>query len=291
MRFFPFKHPMLSTLYIILSILVTQLPTSCKKKALETIQDSNAPAEETPPSVEEPSIINPTPGRDTIQVGSSNGNPLTIDGKTLGIRPGTVIEIQEATYRTITIKNISGNTESPVIIRNDGVVTITEKMETDDIRHVIISGDGESTAEYGFRFRDVPYRAFVMSGIMDYITLKHIEFKNVTDYCISSNGGSSSLKYTGDADSRTNGFKILHCKFDNTGAVIFGGELNKDRDYGLFSDVEIAYNLFQNSNAGSLVIFANVEDFDIHHNTVDHVNAKNNDHNGIFFIQGNGHFH
>src|SRR5690606_20421593 len=55
--------------------------------------------------------------------------------------------------------------------------------------------------------------------------------------------------------------------------------------------VEIAHNLFQNSNAGSLIVFLNAEDFDVHHNIVNNVNTKNNNHNGIFHMQGNGHFH
>src|SRR5690606_35928566 len=84
---------------------------------------------------------------------------------------------------------------------------------------------------------------------------------------------------------------ILNCRFDNTGSVIFGGTLNKSEDTGLFKDVEIAYNVFQNTNKGSLVVFTNVEDFDIHHNIVNNVNAKNNNHNGIFHMHGNGNFH
>src|SRR5690606_28231726 len=156
-------------------------------------------------------------------------------------------------------------------------------------RHVTISGDGQPGTEYGFSFQDIPFRAIVMGGVMDFVTLKNIGFKNVTDYCISPTleRNSSNLRYTGTADSRTNEFKILNCKFDNTGSVVFDGTL----DRGLFKDVEIAYNLFQNTNAGFLVVFLDAEDFDVHHNIVNNVNTKNNNHNGVFHMQGNGHFH
>src|SRR5690606_32978219 len=55
--------------------------------------------------------------------------------------------------------------------------------------------------------------------------------------------------------------------------------------------VEIAHNTFHNSEAGNLVIFSNVQDYNIHHNIVEYVNQRNNAHNGIFLMHGNGHFH
>ena len=283
------KRSMLSILYISLSVFIIQFPTSCKKKAIETIEDPTEAVVEKPAAEKGPS------GEDLdeniITVGSSDGRTLTIDGKKLRIGAGTVINIKAGTYQTIIIKDITGVKDNPAIIRNSGVVTITERMTTDNIRHVTISGDGEPTAEYGFRFRDIAYRALVMSGVMDFVTLKQLDFKNVVDYCISSNNSNNSLKYTGTSDSRTTGFKILNCRFDNTGSVVFGGNLNKSEDSGLFKDVEIAHNLLQNSNAGSLFQFSNVEDFDVHHNIVNNVNTKNNNHNGIFHMQGNGNFH
>jgi hypothetical protein len=133
-----------------------------------------------------------------------------------------------------------------------------------------------------------------MNGKMSGVTLKSMSFKNVADYCIAgekSNG--TGLLYDGTAATRTENFKILNCFFDNTGAISFGGNLYKDsgEDSGLYKDIEIAYNTFQNTDAGSICSFTNVQDYNIHHNVINNLNPTNNNHNGIFFMQGNGKFH
>lgn len=248
------------------------------------------------PNDPKPDDDNDSPPSDkiVIRVGSAAGGNVEIDGKVLSIDANTIVEIESATYQTVTIKNITGTPEHPVIIRNHGAVIIKSMLQTNDIRHVEISGNNSPGIEYGFVFRDIPYRAVVMGGVMDAVTLKGISFENVANYCISpANYGnpSSSLDYIGTPTSRTNNFKILNCKFENTGPVVFGGELSKDKDKGLFKDLEIAHNIVQNSNAGSIFIFGNVENFNIHHNTLSNLNSTNNNHNGIFYMQGSGNFH
>src|SRR5690606_37441602 len=133
---------MLSIFQIFLYLLIIQFPTSCKKKALEiAVKPIEAVVDEptetdTTGTDDEDSADNDDNNPDTgvIVVGSSEGKALIIEGKQLDIGPGTEINIQAATYPTITIKNIKGAADNPVIIRNKGVVIIREKMETENIR-------------------------------------------------------------------------------------------------------------------------------------------------------------
>ena len=242
------------------------------------------------PPVEPP--VTPPSGT-VITVGTGSGD-LLIDGtgKTYGCN--TLIKIKAGTYGTIEIKNVQGTDGCPVAIKNGGQVYITSSMNTDNIKNVIISGDNTAGITYGFKFINIYYRAIVMNGNITGITLKSMSFKNVNNYCISGNGtNGDKLPYDGTANTTNKGFKILNCEFDNAGSVAFGGNLNKDNseDSGLFKDLEIAYNTFKNTDAGSLCSFTNVQDYNIHHNVVDNVNYTNNMHNGIFFMQGNGQFH
>lgn len=241
---------------------------------------------------------NPNTGTDVpadaiiLDLGLGQGN-LTIDGKTLKISDNTLIRVKGGDYKSITIKNILASSDKPVFIKNDGLVTISGSMQTDNISNVIISGDYKSDIKYGFSFSNISFRAIQMNGKMSGVTIKNMSFKDVRDYCISgekTNG--TSLPYDGTAASRIENFKILNCLFDHTGAISFGGNLyNGTEDSGLFKNVEIAYNMFQNSDPGTFCSFSNVQDYNIHHNVVNNVNLNNTNHNGVFFMQGNGSFH
>ncbi|SDJ56608.1 hypothetical protein SAMN04487898_103273 [Pedobacter sp. ok626] len=226
-------------------------------------------------------------------LGTGKGD-LVVDGTTLNFVKNSVVRIKGGTYNSILIKNINATESNPLLIKNDGLVMIKTILNTDNVNNLTISGDNVANLTYGFQFEDIAFRAISMNGKMNGVTIKNISFKNVADYVIAgekSNG--DAFPYNGSAESRTERFKVIYCKFDNTGPISFGGNLNKgnSEDSGLFKDVEIAYNSFSNTDAGTLCSFTNVQDYNIHHNTVDNVNQNNNNHNGIFYMQGNGKFH
>lgn len=236
-------------------------------------------------------LPNPDPGEQSVLVGTGSGN-LTIDSDRLNGTSATIIRIKAGTYTTITIRNLNGTPDKPITILNDGQVVVRNEMVTRNINNVVISGAGSNGLDYGFVFENLTYRAIRMGGKMTGVTVRNMSFKNVPNYCIAGESDNGSgLPYDGTANTRTERFKILYCLFDHTGTIIFGGELNTSEDTGFFKDVEVAYNIFKNSEAGSLVTFSNVQDYDLHHNTIDNVNQVNDNHNGIFYMQGNGHFH
>lgn len=268
---------------------------ACKKsEPLINEDNKEIPAQPEQPITPPTTPVTPTePDADATvyEFGRGSGS-LDIDGSTFTLASKAIIKIKSGTYTTINIVNIKGTENSPVYVKNDGQVIITQGMVTDNITNVVIAGDNNPNITYGFKFENISYRAVQFNGKMNGVTLKNLSFKNVNDYVISSKGNSEA-PYTGSADSRVERFKILNCSFDDAGQISLGGNLSKEsgQDSGFFKDVEIAFNEFKNTNVGSLCSFTNVQDYNIHHNTVNNVNPSNNNHNGIFSMQGNGTFH
>ncbi|TCC97275.1 hypothetical protein [Pedobacter hiemivivus] len=281
-----------SKMHLIICVLVL-LCAACKKNPIITEEPAVDIPATTPPVPSNPKPDpdpTPNPALINIEVGTGSGS-LTIDGATLNILPNTLVKIKSGNYNTITIRNITATVDKPVYVKNDGQVNISGSMQTNNISNVVIAGDNTSGITYGINFENISYRAIRFDGKMNNVTLKNMRFKNVGDYVMSAQ--SSGVQYTGSADTRTDGFKILYCMFDNAGTISMGGNYYKDsgEDTGLFKDVEIAYNTFQNSDWGSMCSFTNTQDYNIHHNVVNNVNPTANQHNGVFFMQGNGKFH
>jgi hypothetical protein len=277
------------------------LMSSCKKDGFRRRPQNNetpttaSPVTTAPVPVTAPASSYAVPADASIvDLGTGSGY-LVIDGSTLNITSNTFIRIKGGNYKGITIKNIPANTAKPVYIKNVGQVNISETMSIDNVSNVIIDGDYTSGLTYGFQFADISYRAITLNGKMSGVVLKSMSFSNVRDYCISGTpNNGNGFRYTGTAETRTDGFKILNCLFDNAGSIQFGGNISKDtgEDTGFYKDVEIAYNTFQNSPyVGTVCTFTNVQDYNIHHNEVNNINKNSDIHNGVFYMQGNGIFH
>src|SRR5690606_18680772 len=91
------------------------------------------------------------PDGEGVLVGNGSGN-LTITASTLSGSSSKTSRIRECTYSTITIQNIAGTADAPITITNAGLIAIRQVMETRDIDHVIISGNGSGNNDYGFTF-------------------------------------------------------------------------------------------------------------------------------------------
>jgi len=275
-----------SIMQFILCLLVI-LSAACKKRTAIDDQKIETPVITTPVNT----TPLPTPAvTPSYEVGTGSGN-LTIDGKSLDLSAIKLIRIKAGNYKTITIANITGTSAQPISIKNNGTVNISESMRLDALVNVVVAGDNSADITYGFNFNDISYRALTIQGRVNGLTIKGMNFSNAGDYVITSS--TNSLVYTGTAETRNQNFKILNCLFDGSNMISLGGNLNKDagEDTGLWKDVEIAYNIFQNSSPGSVCSFTNVQDYNIHNNVVNNINANNNNHNGVFFMQGNGKFH
>jgi hypothetical protein len=284
----------------ILAVLIAStMFMSCKKdgfrKRPENTTTTETPVTTTPVAVAAPASTYAVPADATIYDLGTGSGYLVIDGATLNIPSNSFIRIKSGNYKSITIKNILATSAKPVYIKNLGLVSSSESMTIENVSNLIIDGDNTAGITYGFTFSNISYKAISISGKMDGLILKSMSFTNIGDASISGEKNlGTDRRYDGTPATRTEVFKVLNCLFDNAGVISFGGNLNKDNneDSGFYKDVEIAYNTFKNSqDVGSVCSFTNVQDYNIHHNIVNNINANNNNHNGVFFMQGNGKFH
>lgn len=228
-----------------------------------------------------------------LVVGPDQGGNLIIDGQLTNFKEGTLITITEGKYNSIVIRNLSGTKGQPITVRNNNTVTISGSMKTESLNNVVIAGNGNENVKYGFVFVNFQHTAIDMGGEINGVVIQNMQFKNSNNYySIRGSGKNQTQDYNGSSNSRSEGLRILHCEFDNVGRISFGGELDKSKniDRGLFKDVEVAHNTFVNTNAGTVCEFLNVENYHVHHNTVNNINKSNNNHNGVFFMVGSGKF-
>ncbi|ETZ22611.1 hypothetical protein [Pedobacter sp. V48] len=273
------------TLFVLLIISI-----SCKKAAelLEPI---------TPVPVEQPK---PTPPKDSIaapskilNIGTGSGN-LSIDGKTLNISSATLIKIKGGSYKDIQISNIS-NKNFTVTIQNDGLIQLlgNTQIRLSNLKNVILDGKGTAGIEKGFVFknRTADGASVLLKDNIDDFTLKNFSFSNLTTYGVIQY--DSRKNYDGSETSYSNNLKFLNIDCDNTGTLIrFKGSAQNNLVTGLVRNVEIANVIYKNSRAvGSVVVIENADSFNIHNNLVQNVNQDNSNHNGIFYLQGNGKFY
>lgn len=266
------------------------LCTSCKKSPI-----TGEPLVPVPVVPEVPVPDKPTseiPSNSVIyEVGTGSGS-LTIDGNTLKINKNSLIKIKGGSYTEIIIKNIILQDGNTAFIQNDGLVELYgngRQMTISNVKNLTITGNGSKGINKGFAFGNNNYRAIQMSKSVDKLTLKNMSFENVSDYVISYN---SDKIYNGSDESYSKDLKFLNMYCSNSGPfLIISGSIT-DVSKGYLKNIEIANLKYVNSDyVGDVVFIGNVKNYDIHNNTVQNVNSKNNNHNGIFHLLGNGKFY
>lgn len=223
-----------------------------------------------------------------FEMGTGSGD-LKIDGSHPSLKDKNLILVKGGTYKSISIVNFKGTQTAPIVIKNNGQVFINNSMDISNVSNLVIAGDQSSSIKYGFSFHDIGYRAVYLGDRIDGLTLKNMSFRNVGDYVIFST--VEKTDNDGTLRTRTQGLKILNSEFNKTGSIAFFGKFENGTDRGFVNDVEIAYNTFSNSSAGSALFMHNVNNYNIHHNVVNNYNVENNSHNGIFHMIGAGKFH
>ena len=264
---------------------------ACKKN---TIHAEEPPLPETEKPVPPPKDTIATPVNPTIlNLGTGSGN-LSIDGKTLGISANTIIKIKGGSYNDIQISNINAS-GAPVIIQNDGLVQLVgnKQIKLTNLNNVTISGNGTPGISRGFLFKDrtVDGAPVQLNNDINNFTLQNVSFQNMKTYgCIQYIPQSI---YNGSESSYSKNLKFLNIDCDNTGTLIrFRGSAQDNVIKGLIKDVEIAYVTFQNARTvGSAIVLENIDSYNIHHNFIKDINQDNSNHNGIFYLIGNGKFY
>lgn len=255
-----------------------------------------------PPATEVP-IPTPNPPKDTttipdnatiLKLGLGSGN-LSIDGKTLNISGNTVIKIQGGSYQGIQVSNIQSEDNSIVRIENDGLVELVgdKQVSFSNIKNVVFSGSGTPGIEKGFVFRDKKsdVASVQLRNDINNFTFKNATFKNLDTYNVIAYDPGKI--YDGSDATCSKNLKFLNIDCDNTGTLIrFKGTASNGVLSGLLKNVEIAYVSFKNSpTVGSAFVMENADSYNVHNNIIQSVNQNNSNHNGVFYLQGNGKFY
>lgn len=281
----------ITRMHFILCLAIVWL-TACKKQpVLEEVKSTPEVVVPIVP-VPDPAPNPPIPPVFTYEVGVGSGN-LVIDGKTLPIAGPTLIKIKGGNYSTITIRNFVQDSKNPIYIKNNGLVEITSGQSIfSNLQNVTFSGDGTPGIAKGFVFKNISYRAIKIdetAPINDF-TFQYVSFINIGNYVITF---AKSNVYDGTVKTRSENLKFLNIDCDQTSRFFSAeGSVSSGRAVGFLKNIEIAYLTFKNSpSVGTIVHMGNVENYDLHHNTVTNINSSNNNHNGIFMMNGNGKFY
>lgn len=218
--------------------------------------------------------------------GTGSGS-ITIDGSKTKFLPGDTIKLKGGKYNFILIQNCIGSAASPINIITDGtqveLLSNTSNvipLSLANVQYVVIDGGVAA----GFYIHDLSYRGMSVSGNPTGIVLSNFLFKNIKDYSIA-------YDYNDAYPAVASGMKILNCEFANAGQINFQGDCDKGVITGYIKGIEIAgCNFHDSPTVGTVASCGNVENYYIHHNMVNNINQSQNDHNAIFFMQGNGSF-
>ena len=293
-----------------ITLLMTMLPvmlSSCGKDKIMPVPEeieANDPEEENPPTDENENDGENDDGEnddgdeddnqsdDFILLGSGTGGSLTIDGATKDYSCQTILKIKGGTYSRINIRNLKGEAGCPITITNAGRVELIgseNQIRLGNLDHVVLTGDGSDDQQKGFVFAN-NRRAIEVDGVLNNFTLQYFSFRNVSDKVITYQYQGIS---DGSEDSYSKNLTFSHIDCENCGQFLSGsGNVDNGVITGLVKNLEISNLSFKNApHTGTIVWMGNVEDYNIHHNTIENVGTSVAGHNGIFLLMGNGSFY
>jgi len=256
-----------------LSILLVIFLFSCE---VEQIKPSEpVPASEEKPTVDSTEFDRPDKDtsnekeeREKVEVGTGSGQLIIKDAseKNFVVKPGT--------YWNITIENVKNST-----IEGKSVVVISGgDMKISNINKLEIKG---------INFENYNQTAVRINDDANNLTLEDIRFKNIGNTVISF---GKDKKFDGSPASYSENIHLVNIYAENTG-MLFGsaGGIHQDGFYGLIKGFKLTNSTIKNSPHLSNGVYLSLgEDYEFSNNVVDNVNSINNNHNGIFFAQGNG---
>lgn len=273
------------------------LLTSCgQKQIIEEIPENPEPDAsdgDKDNGEEEPNPPDIDPQGEFIIVGKGSGS-LIIDGSGGNYSCNTTIKIKGGSYSSIAIRNLSGDKGCPFTIVNEGSVELSgngRTMSLEDLSHVQILGNSDPSIKHGFIFRNMTSEAIRLNGAINDFTLSNARFDGVNAYGVIRY--KPTLVYNGSNDSFIKNLHFLNLTSESSGTLIrFEASEGNGSISGLIRGIEIAGVHYRNSpNVGSVIVLEKAEDVNIHDNTVENVNSSNSNHNGVFYIQGNGRFY
>lgn len=236
------------------------------------------------PETEEPSLEKPAPEEQEEStptgklevIGNGSGSLVikNVEGKNYSITPGTYSSIQLENIKNSTIDGLNQvkiRNGSVNMSRVNGVTLINLSIEESNQSAITIYDEAND------------------------LTLQNINIKNIGNTAIKF---ELDKKYDGSPASYSKNIHLINIKAENTG-TLFGsrGEIKSDGFYGLIRGFKLTNSSITNSPHLSNGIYVGcVEDYEVSNNVVNNVNKSdnypngNNNHNGIFHLNGNGKF-
>lgn len=294
MVFLPVKKSTLS-INKLLFLLFYFLPflISCDKDAVPSpLTDAESPAVNEGRDANEG---NTDKSRERLVLSADNNGKLIIDGAVKEYDCNTIIVIKGGKYKSIIVRNLNGKTGCPIQIINDGLVEIVlgyqQNLSVSDVSHIEISGNGTASIPHGFLFgnnnRD---RAVILTGDINHFSFQYATFQN-----LGNNAAiyyASDKIYNGNESSYSRDLKFRHLNAENcNGLIQLTGGISGEEIKGLIKGLEISHLDVSNCpGPKNVVSIGMVEDYEVHDNTFSYINTKNNEHNAMFFLVGNGKF-
>lgn len=239
---------------------------SCEAERIIPLKPAPEIEENIPPDNVIPDETNTN--QDVSEIGNGSGQVVIKDteNKTYVIKPGT--------YWNITIENVKD-----VSIKGLNKVKISNgDMHIRNVNQLAISG---------ISFEDWGQNAISIFDNADNLTLKDLKFRNINNSVISF---KKNKRYDGTPESYSENIQLINIYAENIG-TLFGsaGGLKSDGFFGLIKGFKLTESTIINSPTLSNGIYLNLaEDYEISNNIIKNVNSRNNDHNGIFHVIGNG---
>lgn len=274
-------------------LLLTVLLVSCgKRQVIAEIPTIPPPDSIGGKQDEEDPDITPPQG-DFVIVGSGSGS-LVIDGKDGRYSCSTSIKIKSGNYASIAIRNLSGEQGCPFVIVNEGSVELSgsgRTMSLENLSYVKVLGNSDPSVTYGFLFQNMNNEAIQMNGTINNFTLSNVRFDGINAYAVIRY--KPTLIYDGSDGSFIKNLRFLNLASENSGTLIrFEASEGNGTVIGLIRGIEIAgARISKSPTVGSVIVLEKAEDVDIHNNVVEDINSSNGNHNGVFYIQGNGKFY
>jgi len=256
----------------VLSYILLLFIYSCEDKIIEPPKATPEVEESIPPdnisTDDSNNNNNNNNNQDISEIGNGSGQIIIKDimNKNYIIKSGT--------YQNITIKNVNNVS----ITGLDKVKISNGDMYIQNVNELTITN---------ISFENWGQHSINIFDNADNLTLKNLKFKNINNSVIAFN---KNKKYDGTPESYSENIQLINIYAENIG-TLFGsaGGLKSNGFFGLIKGFKLMRSTIINSPTLSNGIYLNLaEDYEISNNLIKNVNSKNNDHNGIFHVIGNG---
>lgn len=243
--------------FLALSLVLLMSCSSCKKAKTEPLPE---------PSITLPTIVKP-PAAQATEIGTGSGALIIKNesDKNFRIKPGI--------YSYFQFENIT----------NCNIDAYDVKIEGGNVSLTNVN----TLSLNGLTIENSTYRAFNIYTSANDLVIKDITLNNIGDVAIVFH---INKKYDGTPTSFSNNIQLINIKANNVGTFFAssGGHTNEGYS-GLIKNFKMSGCAITNSpTLSNGVYLAAAEDYEFSNNIIDNVNSKQNNHNGIFHLIGNG---